>query len=117
MSQHKCAKPDKIVPGITQNRGGEVYDYLCSIGELFDKLSIQNIICHYANTKILEERAKAEPDDHVISQMELKARTAGEQRVRLKDEINRRLDDAIRRGGIGVAPEVRTYNLPGSKNA
>jgi len=94
-----------------------VYDYLCSIGELFDKLSIQNIVCYDSNTKILEERSKPEPDDHVISQLEFKARTAGEQRVRLKDEINHRLNEAIRNGGIGTAPEVRTYKMPGEKDA
>jgi hypothetical protein len=88
-----------------------VYDFVCSIGELFDKLSIENIKCHYANTQILVERQKPEPDHFFISQMELKARTAGEQRVRLKDEINHRINEAIKRGGIETAPEVRTYKM------
>ena len=90
---------------------GPVYDYICSIGELIDKLSIQNIICHYANMKILEERSKEKPDHVAISQFELKARTAGEQRVRLKDEINRRLAEGVERGHIDTAPEVRTYEV------
>lgn len=89
------------------------YDFLCSIGELIDKLSIQNIVCYDSNMKVLAERSKPKPDDTFISQLEFKARTAGEQRVRLKDEINRRIDEAIRRGGIGTAPEVRTYDIKG----
>jgi len=89
----------------------ESYDFICSIGELIDKLSIENIKCHYANMTILNERAKAQPDDHLISQMEFKARTAGEQRVRLKDEINRRLAEVIERGKLGCAPEARTYEV------
>jgi hypothetical protein len=89
------------------------YDYICSIGELIDKLSIENIKCSYANMRILEERAKPNPDATIISEMELKARTSGEQRVRLKDEINLRIAEAVQRGSIGVAPEVRTYKLSG----
>jgi len=38
-------------------------------------------------------------------------KSIGEQRVRLKDEINRRIDEAIRRKGIMTAPEVRTYKV------
>lgn len=87
------------------------YDYICSIGELIDKLSIQNIICYDTNTQILTERQKSKPDHVFISQLEFKARLAGEQRVRLKDEINRRLAEAIERGKIEYAPEVRTYKL------
>jgi hypothetical protein len=90
----------------------EVYDFLCSIGELIDKLSIQNICCHHANESILSERRKPEPDHARISELEFKARKAGEQRVRLRDEINQRLAEAIERGRIGHAPDVRTYELP-----
>lgn len=88
-----------------------VYDFLCSFGDLIDKLSIENIKCFNANMKILDERAKSEPDAQRISNYEFQARKAGEQRVRLKDEINKRLNEAIQRGGIGVSPEVRTYEL------
>lgn len=89
----------------------EVYDYICSIGELIDKLAIENIKCYDTNMKILEERLKKSPNHRKISELEFKARKAGEQRVRLKDEINRRLAEAVKRGHIGTAPEVRTYDL------
>jgi hypothetical protein len=89
----------------------QVYDTLCSIGELIDKLSIENIKCHAANERILAERRKAHPDAQFISNQEFVARTAGEQRVRLKNEINRRIVEAIRRGGFETAPEARTYDL------
>lgn len=89
----------------------EVYDFVCSIGELIDKLSIENIKCHHANMMILKERQKEKPNADVIGQFELNARLAGEQRVRLRDEINRRLAEAIERGKIEYAPEVRTYKI------
>jgi len=89
----------------------EVYDYICSIGELIDKLSIENIKCHHANEAILAERRKYKPNANRISELEYKARKAGEQRVRLRDEINRRLAEAIQRGGFDHAPDVRTYEL------
>jgi len=89
----------------------EVYDYICSIGELIDKLSIENIKCHHANEEILAERRKYKPNTNRISELEYKARKAGEQRVRLRDEINRRLAEAIKRGGFSHAPDVRTYEL------
>jgi len=95
----------------------EVYDFVCSIGELIDKLSIENIKCHYANMQILAERRKPKSNSDIIAQFELSARLAGEQRVRLKDEISRRLAEAIERGKIGCSPEVRTYNLEDKPNA
>lgn len=90
---------------------GMAYDFICSIGELIDKLSIENIKCYDANTRILAERKKEKPNHALISQLELSARLAGEQRVRLRDEINRRLAEALKRGEIGSAPEIRTYDL------
>jgi len=87
----------------------DVYDFICSIGELIDKLSIENIKCYDANAKSMEERTKEHPDVARIAECEGKARKAGEQRVRLRDEINRRIDEAIKRGGFGCAPDVRTY--------
>ena len=93
----------------------EAYDFICSIGELIDKLSIENIKCFHANMEILQMRKWDEEADtppcHApgISENERKARTAGEQRVRLRDEINRRLAEAIARGELGQANEVRTY--------
>jgi len=87
------------------------YDYICSIGEMIDKLSIENIKCHHVNMKVLGERRKNELNHVLISQLELKARLAGEQRVRLRDEINHRLAEAIKRAEIGIAPEARTYEL------
>lgn len=88
-----------------------VYDFICSIGELIDKLSIENIKCYHANTMVLAEREKDSPSAELVSSLESKARRSGEQRVRLRDEINRRLSEAIKRGSIGAASEVRTYDL------
>lgn len=88
-----------------------VYDTLCSIGELFDKLSIENIKCYDANNRIVEERKRDNPRVAIIADLEFKARSSGEQRCRLKQEINVRIHEAVQRGGIQVAPEVRTYQL------
>ena len=85
------------------------YDFLCSIGELIDKLTIENIKCFDANNKILALRRGATTNPILIAKLESNARRAGEQRVRLRDEINIRLDEAIRRGGIEHATDVRTY--------
>lgn len=96
-----------------------VYDFICSIGELIDKLTIENIKCYDANNKIIALRKQ--PPSHgcvvevEISLLERAARMSGEQRVRLRDEINARLADAIMRGGICVAPEVRTYRNVGGE--
>ena len=87
----------------------EVYDLICSIGELIDKLSIENIKCYDANMRAIAERGKPNPSAEVIAECEGKARSSGEHRVRLRDEVNRRLDEAVRRGGISTAREVRTY--------
>lgn len=87
----------------------KVYDYLCSIGELIDKLSIENIKCYDANTKAIAERKKSTPSPRVIADCEGRARRSGEQRVRLRDEINRRLAEAIERGGFDSVEEARTY--------
>ena len=91
----------------------ENYDLLCSIGELVDKLSIENIKCYDANRKILEERKVPSPNSQSIADWEWQARRAGEQRVKLRDEINRRINEAIRRGGINTAADARTYDLRG----
>ena len=87
----------------------EVYDLICSIGELIDKLSIENIKCYDANMRAINERKKEIPLVEIVAECELQARTAGEQRVRLRDAINCRLNEAIQRGGFRVAKEVRTY--------
>lgn len=91
----------------------EQYDILCSIGDLIDLLCVALIKCSYANHAILDERRKPTPDAKVIANMEWVARTAGEKRVKLRDELNRRLDEAIRRGGIQTAADARTYDLRG----
>jgi len=88
----------------------DVYDYICSIGELVDKLSIENIKCYHANHAVLGEREKGRPDVERIAALEAVARKSGEQRVRLKDEINRRIAEAVSRGKINVAGEARTYD-------
>lgn len=87
------------------------YDMICSIAELIDKLSIENIKCYDANTRAIAERRKTHPSAEIIADCEFRARKAGEQRVRLRDEINRRLAEALQRGKIGCAPEVRTYDM------
>ena len=89
------------------------YDTICSIGEMIDKLCVELIKCANANHAILAERRQDQPDPQFIADQEWIARTAGEQRVALKNEINRRIDEAIRRGGINVRAEARTYNLKG----
>jgi len=91
----------------------DVYDFLCSIAELIDKLSIENIKCYDANQKILAERKRDTPRAQSIADWEWQARRSGEQRVKLRDEINRRLSEAIGRGGIQIASEARTYDLRG----
>lgn len=87
-----------------------VYDFVCSIGELIDKLTIENIKCYDANNKIIALRAKDVLDSGRVASLELAARTSGEQRVRLRDEINRRLMEALIRGSLGCARDVRTYD-------
>lgn len=87
-----------------------VYDFVCSIGELIDKLTIENIKCYDANNKVMAERKMPEVSHERISRLEASARTSGEQRVRLRDEINRRLAEAISRGGFNTTKEVRTYH-------
>ena len=89
------------------------YDLLCSIGELIDKLSIENIKCYDANRKAIAERRQPQPSAQVIADCEWQARSAGELRVKLRDEINRRLDEAIRRGGFQTKADARTYDLKG----
>jgi protein-arginine kinase activator protein McsA len=94
-----------------------VYDLICSIGEMIDKLINEDIKCYDSNRRILEERRKERPDPQQISNLEFVARSAGEQRVRLKNELNKRLAEAIRRGGFESAAEVRTYDLKGIDRA
>lgn len=91
----------------------EVYDTIYSIGHLIDALSIENIKCYDANSKAIAERKREHPSAEIIANCEWQARRAGEQRVKLRDEINRRLNEAIGRGGFQVAPEARTYDLKG----
>jgi len=90
-------------------------DAICSIGEMIDKLSIENIKCYDANQKILAERKRKKPSSKKIAHWEWQARTAGELRVKLRVEINRRLNKAIQDGGFAIAEEARTYDLGGVK--
>ncbi len=92
----------------------ENYDLLCSIGELIDKLTIENIKCYDANQKILAERKRPSPCVQSIADWEWQARRSGEQRVMLRDEINRRVNEAIQRGGFKTSNEARTYDLRGA---
>ena len=92
----------------------EVYDYICPFSELIDKLINEDIKCSRANHIAIDERKKENPDPEVIAACEKVARTAGEHRVRLRGEIDQRFNEAIRRGGINVMEEARTYFMKGS---
>jgi len=91
----------------------EAYDTLCSIGHLIDMLCNELIKCSIAQHRIIDERKKSSPNVEVIATQEWITRQSGEKRVKLRDEINRRIDEAIQRGGINVAAEARTYDLRG----
>lgn len=52
------------------------------------KLASANFLCYQANMTIIEERKKKRSNIQLISEMELQARTVGEQRVKAKTEIN-----------------------------
>jgi hypothetical protein len=93
-----------------KTRVPEVYDHLLSIGALVDMLSIENIKCYDANNKLYVEQLKDDPDLALISKLEQTERAAGEQRCRLKAELTARIDEAIRRGGVAVSVEARTYS-------
>jgi len=86
-------------------------DLTSSIGELIDKLSVENIKIYHARERILLERRSGTPDAKRIMDWEWAVSSGGERRVLLRDEINRRLDEAIRRGGFATSREVRTYEL------
>lgn len=76
-----------------------------SIADLIDRLSIENIKCYDANRGIITER-RGENRAQVIADLEFKARSSGEMRVKLKGEINILLDPE-------AMVEGRTYDLKG----
>lgn len=84
---------------------------ICSIGELVDKLCIENIKCHFCNHAIQDEQAKPDQDDKRIATLLLASQQANEKRVRLCDAINRQLAKAIKKGEMNYMPTVRTYGL------
>lgn len=86
-------------------------DFICSIGELVDKLTIENIKCSRFNHEMIELKNNEPINLQRIGELQISLMAANEQRVRLKNEINLRIDDAIRRGGIGINKETRTYRL------
>jgi hypothetical protein len=91
-----------------------VYDFICTIGELIDKLIVELLKAERANHAILDERAKEHPDVEKIAHLEWMTRSCSEQRVRLRGEINKRIGEAIERGHMGYAPEVRDFE-PGKE--
>ncbi len=91
----------------------ESYDVLCSIADLIDQLSIANIKISRFHHAIVDERCKENPSPTAIVDNEGKCRRMGEKRVLLRDEINRRIDEAIRRGGIRVETDARTFDMRG----
>lgn len=84
---------------------------ICSIGELVDKLCIENIKCHFCNHAIQDEQTKSDQSDKRIATLLLASQQANEKRVQLCDAINRQLADAIKSGHMDYAPTVRTYGL------
>jgi len=90
-----------------------VYDQICSIGELIDQLIVTHIKIFAFHDKIVAERHKPNPSATVIVENEGKCRHAGEKRVVLREELNRRIDEAIRRGGIQVVSDPRTFDMMG----
>jgi len=86
-------------------------ELICSIGELIDKLCIENIKCHYFNHAIQDEQTKPDPDHQRISSLLLASQQANELRVRLRDAINRRLAEAIKSGDMDYVLTARTYGL------
>jgi len=93
----------------------EQYDVLCSIGDLIDRLTIENIKCSRMNHEMIELHKAREGAPHSvdaeIAKLQRAVVLANEKRVACREEINRRLDEAIRRGGIQVTPEQRTYGV------
>lgn len=84
---------------------------ICSVGELIDRLCVENIKCHYFNHAILAEQTKAEPDHKKISELLSACQQANELRVRLRDAINKQLAEAIKSGDMDYVPTARTYDL------
>lgn len=65
--------------------------------QLIDKIEIladANLLCYKANMTVIAERKKSKVDTQLISDMELQARTVGEQRVKSKAVINSLLNNA-----------------------
>jgi hypothetical protein len=91
----------------------ECYDILCSIGDLIDQLVVTHIKISAFHATIVAERHKPSPSPEVILEAEAKCRRAGEKRVLLRDAINHRIDEAIRRGGICVTDDARTFDMKG----
>jgi hypothetical protein len=89
------------------------YDTICPIGELIDQLIVTHIKISAFHANIVAERHKENPSAAVIVENEGKCRHAGEKRVVLREEINRRINEAIQRGGIQVAADVRTFDMKG----
>lgn len=91
--------------------GQGVDNQICPIGELIDKLSIENIKCHFFNHKIKEEQAKPRPDNDKIAALLANSQEAGEQRVRLRDAINKAIAGAVAKGHLEYVSSVaRTYH-------
>ena len=91
----------------------ESYDVILSIGELIDMLVTTNVKIAQIHQNILAERRKPEWSASFIAAEDEKCRRAAEKRVLLRDEITKRIDEAIRRGGVQVSPDVRTFDLKG----
>ena len=84
-------------------------DFLCSIGELIDKLIGEDIKCYHFNNLVDIGIAKAEQDVEQLTEWEEQTRRANEQRSRLRDAINERIAKAVSTGKMDCAKTVRTY--------
>lgn len=80
-----------------------------SIGELVDRLVVESIKCHHFNHEILKEQAKPEPDDGRIARLLSGSQAANEQRVKMRDAVDRELARAIKSGEVGGGKTARTY--------
>ena len=89
------------------------FDPVIRASDFLRNIAGEMIKCALAHRSIIEERKKQRPDEKVIADLELITRVAGEQAVRLQNEFDKRLNEAIRQGGFEVAPQARTFNLKG----
>lgn len=80
-----------------------------SIGFLIDRLIIANIKISRWNHEKLEERKKGNPDLEKLDELQKKVDYTNEERVALKNAIDRKLKYIIETGKYDYQEEKRTY--------